>query len=216
MKALLPLMTPNLEARFWKYVKKGPGCWLWIGGHCVGYGVFHLGDVAVKAHRLSFVLDQGAELQADRPCVLHRCDNPPCVRPDHLYAGTHQDNMDDAWARGRMVKLLRIGEDNHASTLTDHLAREIVRLHHDGLGYGRIAQTLDVTKRQVSLVLTGQSWTHVTGIEAGTRHYDRVPRAAMTPNQAVSVRVLLDAGFRQRWVARWLGINRNAVRRCMR
>lgn len=93
-------MRLNDEDRFWSKVSKGEGCWLW-DGHLQpkGYGNFTVGNKTWKAHRFAWVLTFGAI--ADGLFVLHRCDNPTCVRPDHLFLGTNDDNMRDMVNKGR-------------------------------------------------------------------------------------------------------------------
>jgi len=99
----------SLEDRFWARVDRDPdGCWEWTGARWVeGYGRLSLGPGVgpKKAHRLSWELHYGAI--PDGLDVLHRCDNPPCVRPDHLFVGTQADNMRDARAKHRWDKALR-------------------------------------------------------------------------------------------------------------
>lgn len=90
-------LTEKDEARFWAKVQKSAGCWEWTSQCRDGYGLFSLQGKPVSAHRVSFFLANG-EFDGD---VLHTCDNPPCVRPEHLFNGTHQDNMDDMYAKGR-------------------------------------------------------------------------------------------------------------------
>lgn len=76
------------------------GCWLWSGNTQVkNYGVFYIGRRGYLAHRVSYTMHVGNI--PDRLHVLHLCDNPCCVNPDHLYVGTHLQNMDDRAARGR-------------------------------------------------------------------------------------------------------------------
>lgn len=84
-------------------VQKGDGCWVWTAGkNSDGYGEFYPTPRAlVLAHRFSFALVNGPI--ASGVMVLHHCDNPPCVRPDHLFGGTHSDNMRDAYAKGRIT-----------------------------------------------------------------------------------------------------------------
>lgn len=85
--------------RFWSKVNKTDECWLWTRGRTKqGYGTFSLDGKTHNAHRLAWLFTYGdpGELQ-----VLHRCDNPPCVRPDHLFLGTVADNMKDRDAKGR-------------------------------------------------------------------------------------------------------------------
>ena len=99
-------LDDRAATRFWKHVTKGDSCWVSdLKGRPEGYPVFKVvtadGSLSVKAHRVSWVLANGDI--PDGLFVLHRCDNKKCVRPDHLFLGTHQDNMDDMAAKGRRV-----------------------------------------------------------------------------------------------------------------
>lgn len=87
--------------RFWEKVTKGDGCWEWQGARIPhGYGNMTVPDHGHDyAHRISWQLHNG-EIPAGL-WVLHHCDNPPCVRPDHLFLGTAQDNVDDSIRKGR-------------------------------------------------------------------------------------------------------------------
>ncbi len=95
----------GLEARFWPKVERhGPDeCWPWIGArNGAGYG--HLGagrqgEGTLAAHRVAFTLSLGPI--PDGLCVLHRCDNPPCCNPAHLFLGTNGDNSRDMATKGR-------------------------------------------------------------------------------------------------------------------
>jgi hypothetical protein len=98
------VIQPDERVRFWKRVRKTSGCWLWKGS-CnaqTGYGNMHLRSVSggpVPAHRIAYTISKGAIPEG--LCVMHACDNPKCVKPDHLALGTHRDNMVDMYAKGR-------------------------------------------------------------------------------------------------------------------
>ena len=94
---------PTLEQRFWSYVDKRlpDECWEWNGGRApTGYGTFGVASgKARRAHRVAWELIHGAA--PGELCVLHRCDNPPCVNPAHLFLGTQLDNARDKMRKKR-------------------------------------------------------------------------------------------------------------------
>ena len=88
--------------RFWAKVERGEGCWLFTGYRAShGYGSHRYQGKAYRAHRLAYLLTYGT-LPSDLN-VCHHCDNPGCVRPDHLFLGTQADNMRDMIAKGRGI-----------------------------------------------------------------------------------------------------------------
>ena len=85
--------------RFWEKVRKTENCWLWQGSVTSdGYGRFHMSGKTHSAHRIAYMLRNG--MIEDDLHVLHKCDNPPCVNPAHLYLGDHYQNMQDKKMRG--------------------------------------------------------------------------------------------------------------------
>ena len=91
--------TKNLE-RFFKMVSKTATCWVWVGSKVRGYGTFYVCGVGHRrAHRWIFEQVRGDILPGNVIC--HRCDNPSCVNPDHLFQGTQADNLRDMVAKGR-------------------------------------------------------------------------------------------------------------------
>jgi hypothetical protein len=91
-----------IETRFARYVNKDEagGCWLWTGYTVRGYGALGIKGRPIYAHRISWELHRGQI--ADGSCVLHHCDVPRCVNPDHLFLGSRQDNLTDARQKGRL------------------------------------------------------------------------------------------------------------------
>lgn len=90
----------NLKDRFYGKIKKTKTCWYWTA--CVssfGYGQISVNGKSVGAHRISWEIHNGSIL--DGLHVLHKCDNPPCVNPDHLFLGTNKDNVEDRYVKGR-------------------------------------------------------------------------------------------------------------------
>ena len=93
-----------IEERFWDKVSVGPGCWDWIAAvDRRGYGLLRARHPRrlVRAHRVSWELHYGAIPSGVEVC--HSCDRPRCVRPGHLFLGTHRDNLRDAWDKGRLL-----------------------------------------------------------------------------------------------------------------
>jgi HNH endonuclease len=86
--------------RFEKKVDKTNSCWIWTASKTNGYGDFRINKKKVKAHRYAFESYVGP-IPEDKPHVLHKCDNPPCVNPEHLFAGTNEDNIKDKFNKGR-------------------------------------------------------------------------------------------------------------------
>lgn len=102
----IPELEEKHRNRFWANIDKttilGPNgdCWKWKGGkHQKGYGIFRIGANKYRAHRVSYHLENGSI--PDGLMVLHKCDITNCCRPSHLWLGTHQDNVDDMFRKGR-------------------------------------------------------------------------------------------------------------------
>lgn len=99
----------NVSERFYRHTIPEPnsGCLLWIGSaNEHGRGFFQMDGRLQRAPRVAWQIERGP-IPGDGTCVLHRCDVPACVRIDHLFLGTHADNMADARAKGRLAAALR-------------------------------------------------------------------------------------------------------------
>lgn len=151
----------TLEERFWNKVKKGKlrECWPWTAATDKdGYGIFGTeSTTAAKAHRVAYQLKYGVDPGLLK--VLHRCDNPPCVNPRHLYMGTPMDNMQDKIMRGR-ERYIR-GEECHTAKLTAVQVQAIRKHHAEGMSSGLLANTFGVTRDNVYLIVKGKTWKHI-------------------------------------------------------
>lgn len=132
-------------------------CWLWTASGCGGYGRLSVNGRLTGAHRFSWELANGPVPNA--LYVLHRCDNPPCVNPAHLFLGTIAANNKDRANKGRGV----IGERSPRAKLTERKVTEIRALHTAGRSQAYLARAYGVSDSLVRLVVTGQAWKHVGG-----------------------------------------------------
>jgi len=151
----------NRAADFWSRIEKSGDCWIWTARRFrTGYGRFDCGGYAWGAHRVAMALTTG---EIPELCVLHRCDNPPCVNPAHLWLGTLSDNTRDAYSKGRMFPpdTRRLGERHPHSKLNREMVRDIRRRIAQGDGYALIARAFGVSQRAIVSVATGRTWRHV-------------------------------------------------------
>lgn len=155
-------LSPKDVERFWSKVNIGTeqACWLWQGGGTQPYGHFSVGPRAsaktLLAHRVAYELSHGRT----NLNVCHICDTPRCCNPSHLFAGTQQDNRQDCATKERTAK----GESHGKAVLTAASAKRIVRLRSNGMTLAAIASLLSVGETTVQHVLSGRTWSHVTGI----------------------------------------------------
>ena len=151
--------------RFWAKVDKSAGdqgCWEWIASRDKkGYGAFGLNGKRVQSHRLSAAM---AGLDIEGLCVCHKCDNPSCVNPDHLFAGTKADNNRDMVEKGRASRFkgsMNKGSAHGNSKLTEEDVVEIKERLRAGETQTSIAKDFGVSRITVSHINTGRYWKHV-------------------------------------------------------
>lgn len=158
----------TLAERFWSKVAitNNDSCWEWMAfKSALGYGRFHVSrpdgirsaSHMVFAHRISYMLTH-ADFD-DSLMVLHKCDNPPCCRPDHLFQGIQLDNMQDMTEKGRSRHAM--GSQHGLSKLTEAVVVEIRTLNQSGLHTSDIASRFNISVDTVRRVAQRKSWKHV-------------------------------------------------------
>jgi hypothetical protein len=153
--------APLTASIFWsRKVVTESGCWEWNGGrHRDGYGALTFNREYWLAHRLAWRLTHG-EIPAD-VLVCHRCDNPPCINPAHLFIGTHADNMADMKAKRRR-RDRGTGEANGRAVLSAADVEAIRALYgrngRGGLTQLRLAERFGVRQTMISNVVRGLNW----------------------------------------------------------
>ena len=151
----MPAYEP-VETRFWKKVRKTETCWIWIAGvNAKGYGTMKPeGEyIPMLAHRFSWTLHCG-EIPGGL-CVLHKCDNPSCVRPDHLFLGTRADNNIDMHAKGR-GGAGRTGPGSRRK-LSDWEVREMCRRFQGNRAAKMASEHYGITYQYAWAILTGRA-----------------------------------------------------------
>ena len=155
--------TDNTQFRFLQYLDyRTTGCWFWMGYKDKdGYGKFSYGlwplRKTVRAHRAAWLLYRG--IIPDRTLVLHTCDLPLCVNPNHLYLGNMADNVRDRLKRGRGAKGARNGMRLQPPKLNYQKANEILVLLKDSsLTQQQIANRFHVTQTMISAIKRGVAW----------------------------------------------------------
>ncbi len=140
--------------RFWEKVLIADGCWTWTG-HIDSKGYGRLGSDHAGAHRLSWEINVGPI--PDNLWVLHYCDNPSCVRPDHLFLGTIIDNLADMVSKGRHPR----GETNGRAKTTEERVRAMRARHAAGAGRRELAIEFGMSLSQTGAILSRKNWKHV-------------------------------------------------------
>lgn len=157
---------PRPKSDFWSHVQRSDGCWLWMAGRSSeGYGTFRFNGRMQKAPRVAWQLTFGPI--PDGLNALHHCDNPPCVRPEHLFLGTIDDNNKDRAAKGRSKgtfkqadpahpATLRSGERHWLAKVSDQDVIEMRRLTQSGASRKCLAARFNIHAATVSRIVRNE------------------------------------------------------------
>lgn len=130
--------------KFWAKAKKTASCWLWRrANNGIGYGVVRWGHPMRLAHRIAWEIKNGPIPKG--MCVLHRCDNPSCVNPKHLYLGTHADNMRD----------IALRERNSTMKISNADVNRIRAAMREGANAGELARKFSVHNDTINGIARG-------------------------------------------------------------
>lgn len=143
---------------FWSFVDKTDACWMWNGHrNPAGYGHISVKNRLVLAHRHAWALERGP-IPAGM-FVLHHCDNPPCVRPDHLYIGTKRDNARDMHTRGRARD--NRGDAHPQAKLNSTQVLKIRAALRSGESESSLAEKYGVNFRTINYIGKRRTWRHL-------------------------------------------------------
>lgn len=189
----IPKLNPRNLRNFWAKVDKTPGhgpdgsCWIWMAHKDKdGYGMFGFQGHKYKAHRISYTLEYGP---IPRGLLgLHKCDNPGCMRPDHVWIGTTADNIKDRFRKGRSSRgdnhysrlqpdrlsrgdnhysrlnpeRMTRGKKHHSCSFTEDQVLEIrARYKNGGCTHRGLAKEYGVAKSSIQNIVTRKTWTHL-------------------------------------------------------
>lgn len=164
----------TIEERFWRHVKKTDSCWIWTAARSKkGYGLIRINRRSKRAHRVVLEL-MGRGVPSPEQLVMHSCDNPPCVNPDHLIIGTARMNTDDMMSKGRHRPApppkgiypkqfgSALGSRNGNSILTENMVVEIrSRYSAGGIKQKELARTFGVSEACIQALIARRIWSHV-------------------------------------------------------
>lgn len=144
------------KLEFYGWVVTEEGCWEWSGNKFTnGYGQLYVAGRKALTHKLSYELWVGPIPEGH--IVRHKCDNRPCLNPDHLETGTQQDNHDDKWKRGRGLR----GEASPSAKLKTEDVLEIRRCIAMGESRKSLSLRFGVTTGAIHSILSGTNWSHI-------------------------------------------------------
>lgn len=155
-KTGIPPTDPS--KRFWSKVNKTDSCWLWTAStHKFGYGAFNVRGKVYTGHAYSWYLAHNS-FPSKGQVIMHTCDNPTCVNPQHLQIATQKENVEDCTRKGRQAK----GEDKSKLTTQEVKAiRTLYKPFSRKYSARKLAQIFKSTHQNISCITRRKSWKHI-------------------------------------------------------
>lgn len=222
----LPNLSEQEIERFFKKVGIGLNeqCWKWQGSNDGkhGYGRIAFRGKTYISSRVSYFIHYGFDPKSLMVC--HKCDNPPCVNPHHLFIGTRRTNMTDRDLKGR--NNIPKGEAHYLHRFTEKDVIQIRTLYKNGAMQHEIAEVFNTSQSVIKSIVNGKTWKHVAfdweGSHPGDRHYyqrnpDKVLRGESNGSSKLSesdvreIRQLCASGISQAKVGKQFGICQQGV-----
>lgn len=180
-----PKDTRTLAERLEAYSNRSGGpdaCWEWTKNRAPrGYGRLNMNGRVILAHRASWSVANGREPAAGL-FICHKCDNPACINPAHLFEGTHGDNMRDMFRKGRMhqVRPYVAGDKSGQAKLTGDIVVACRKLARQGIAVRELARMHGVHRTSMERAVRGETWSTIDHLEAPCRVSDVVGNSAIT------------------------------------
>ena len=153
----IPEDGSKFDSHIFKHKHDFSDCWMWEGGKFTsGYGCYYMNGKAYRAHRLAWMRVNGKEVP-EGMCICHRCENPACVNPDHLFIATKLENIVDRDNKGRQSR----GELHPSHIFTEDDIRAMRLLRVSGFSQKYIVDLFKSSHSTIGSILQGRKWKHV-------------------------------------------------------
>lgn len=203
--------------RMWSKIDKRTDseCWEWVGSRATtGYGILRVNYKPYLAHRLMWQFYNETAIP-EKGVICHRCDNPPCCNPAHLFLGTQADNIKDAAKKGRMPK----GERHFNAAITEDDVRQIRYFGYTNMTKRAIGKKFGISRQATTDILLKHTWGHVdpewqppASKKKGQEH----PFAKLTEDDVREIRKLSENGLSQRKIAAQFDVSRGTIEPILR